>query len=42
MELDLREGWVATELAEEFPELSLTYAPLEAKPFAARTWWTTR
>ncbi|HEX2232935.1 MAG TPA: phenylalanine--tRNA ligase beta subunit-related protein [Thermoleophilaceae bacterium] len=32
MELDLREGWVATELAEEFPELGLTYAPLEAKP----------
>jgi DNA/RNA-binding domain of Phe-tRNA-synthetase-like protein len=32
MELDLREGWVATELAEEFPELSLTYAPLEARP----------
>jgi DNA/RNA-binding domain of Phe-tRNA-synthetase-like protein len=32
MELDLREGWVATELAEEFPELGLTYTPLEAKP----------
>lgn len=32
MELDLREGWVATELAEEFPELALTYAPLEARP----------
>ena len=32
MELDLREGWVATELAEEFPELGLTYAPIEAKP----------
>ena len=32
MELDLREGWVADELAEEFPELGLTYAPLECKP----------
>jgi DNA/RNA-binding domain of Phe-tRNA-synthetase-like protein len=32
MELDLREGWVATELAEEFPELALTYAPIEARP----------
>ena len=32
MELDLREGWVAPELAEEFPELGLVYAPLEAVP----------
>ena len=32
LELDLREGWVAPELAAEFPELGLTYAPLEAKP----------
>jgi DNA/RNA-binding domain of Phe-tRNA-synthetase-like protein len=32
MDLDLREGWVAPELAEEFPELGLTYAPLETKP----------
>jgi DNA/RNA-binding domain of Phe-tRNA-synthetase-like protein len=32
MDVDLREGWVATELAEEFPELGLTYAPVEAKP----------
>jgi DNA/RNA-binding domain of Phe-tRNA-synthetase-like protein len=32
MELDLREGWVDPELAAEFPELGLTYAPLEAAP----------
>jgi DNA/RNA-binding domain of Phe-tRNA-synthetase-like protein len=32
LELDLREGWVSPELAAEFPELGLTYAPLEAKP----------
>ena len=32
MAADLREGWVDTELAEEFPELTLTYAPLEAVP----------
>jgi DNA/RNA-binding domain of Phe-tRNA-synthetase-like protein len=31
-ELDLREGWVEPELAAEFPELGLTYAPLEARP----------
>ena len=31
-ELDLRDGWVAPELAEDFPELGLTYAPLEARP----------
>ena len=32
MELDLREGWVEPELAEEFPELGLCYAPVEAVP----------
>lgn len=32
LELDLREGWVEPELAEEFPELGLTYTPLEARP----------
>lgn len=32
LELDLREGWVDPELAGEFPELTLTYAPLEAVP----------
>jgi DNA/RNA-binding domain of Phe-tRNA-synthetase-like protein len=32
MELDLREGWVDPELAVEFPELGLTYAPIEAAP----------
>ena len=31
-ELDLRPGWVAPELAEEFPELGLDYAALEARP----------
>jgi DNA/RNA-binding domain of Phe-tRNA-synthetase-like protein len=32
MELDLREGWVEPELAEEFPELGLRYAPVDAVP----------
>ena len=32
LELDLREGWVEPALAEEFPELGLTYSPLEARP----------
>jgi DNA/RNA-binding domain of Phe-tRNA-synthetase-like protein len=32
LELDLRDGWVEPELAAEFPELGLTYAPLEATP----------
>ena len=32
LELDLREGWVDPELAAEFPELSLAWAPLEAVP----------
>ena len=31
-ELDLREGWVEPELAEEFPELGLTYTRVEARP----------
>ena len=31
MELDLREGWVAPELAEEFPGLGLRYAAVEAR-----------
>jgi DNA/RNA-binding domain of Phe-tRNA-synthetase-like protein len=34
-ELDLREGWVAPELAEEFPELGLVHTLVEARP--ART-----
>jgi DNA/RNA-binding domain of Phe-tRNA-synthetase-like protein len=32
MELDLREGWVSPELAEEFPELGLSFAALDAGP----------
>ncbi|HEY1356983.1 MAG TPA: phenylalanine--tRNA ligase beta subunit-related protein [Thermoleophilaceae bacterium] len=32
IELDLREGWVGPELASEFPELGLTYTPVEAGP----------
>jgi DNA/RNA-binding domain of Phe-tRNA-synthetase-like protein len=32
LDLDLREGWVDPELAAEFPELGLTYAPLEVRP----------
>jgi DNA/RNA-binding domain of Phe-tRNA-synthetase-like protein len=32
LELDLREGWVDPELAQEFPELTLTYTPIEALP----------
>jgi DNA/RNA-binding domain of Phe-tRNA-synthetase-like protein len=31
-ELDLRDGWVEPELAEEFPELGILYAPVEASP----------
>ncbi len=30
--LDLRQGWVDPVLAEEFPELSLTSAPVEVRP----------
>jgi DNA/RNA-binding domain of Phe-tRNA-synthetase-like protein len=32
MELDLRDGWVSPELAEEFPELGLSFARLDAGP----------
>jgi DNA/RNA-binding domain of Phe-tRNA-synthetase-like protein len=32
IELDLREGWVDPELAEEFPELGLSYAAVDAVP----------
>jgi DNA/RNA-binding domain of Phe-tRNA-synthetase-like protein len=32
MELDLRDGWVSPELAEEFPELGLTFARVDARP----------
>jgi DNA/RNA-binding domain of Phe-tRNA-synthetase-like protein len=34
-ELELRDGWVDAELAEEFPQLGLVWAPLEVRP--ART-----
>jgi hypothetical protein len=34
-ELDLRDGWVSPELAEEFPELGLIHAALPIAP--ART-----
>jgi DNA/RNA-binding domain of Phe-tRNA-synthetase-like protein len=32
LELDLVEGWVEPELAEEFPELSLVHAQLDVRP----------
>src|SRR5829696_5744665 len=32
MELELQEGWVEAELAEDFPELGLVHAPLDARP----------
>jgi DNA/RNA-binding domain of Phe-tRNA-synthetase-like protein len=32
MEPELHEGWVDPELAAEFPELALTWAPVEARP----------
>jgi DNA/RNA-binding domain of Phe-tRNA-synthetase-like protein len=32
MELELEEGWIEAELAEEFPQLGLVHAPLEARP----------
>ena len=38
LELDLRDGWVEPELAAEFPELGLTYAPLEATPGSSPRW----
>ncbi len=31
-ELELAEGWVEAELADEFPELGLVHAVLEARP----------
>ena len=31
-ELDLRDGWVDPELAEEFPEIGILYAPVDARP----------
>jgi DNA/RNA-binding domain of Phe-tRNA-synthetase-like protein len=32
LELDLRDGWVEPELADEFPQLGLVLAPVEARP----------
>jgi DNA/RNA-binding domain of Phe-tRNA-synthetase-like protein len=32
MELELSEGWIEAELAEEFPHLGVVHAPLEARP----------
>ena len=32
MELELAEGWIEGELAEEFPQLGLVHAPLAARP----------
>ena len=32
MELELAEGWVEAELADEFPQLGVVHAPLEARP----------
>jgi DNA/RNA-binding domain of Phe-tRNA-synthetase-like protein len=32
MELELSDGWVEAELAEEFPELRLVHTPLEVRP----------
>jgi DNA/RNA-binding domain of Phe-tRNA-synthetase-like protein len=32
MELELAEGWIEAELAEEFPQLGIVHAPLEARP----------
>jgi DNA/RNA-binding domain of Phe-tRNA-synthetase-like protein len=32
MELELAEGWIEAELAEEFPQLGMVHAPLEARP----------
>jgi DNA/RNA-binding domain of Phe-tRNA-synthetase-like protein len=31
-DLELRDGWVESELADEFPEIGLTHAPIEARP----------
>jgi DNA/RNA-binding domain of Phe-tRNA-synthetase-like protein len=35
MELELSEGWVEEELAEEFPQLGLVHTPIEARPRAS-------
>ena len=35
IELALADGWVEAELADEFPELKLTYAPIAAHPRAS-------
>jgi DNA/RNA-binding domain of Phe-tRNA-synthetase-like protein len=35
IELDLTDGWVEPELAEEFPELSLVHARVEVRPGAS-------
>jgi DNA/RNA-binding domain of Phe-tRNA-synthetase-like protein len=32
LELDLRDGWVEPKLADEFPELGLTHAPIAVRP----------
>jgi DNA/RNA-binding domain of Phe-tRNA-synthetase-like protein len=32
VELQLSEGWVAAELAEDFPDLGLVHAPVETRP----------
>ena len=32
MELELAEGWIEAELAEEFPQLGVVHAPLAAQP----------
>jgi DNA/RNA-binding domain of Phe-tRNA-synthetase-like protein len=35
LSLELRDGWIEAELAEDFPELGLVYAPLDARPRAS-------
>jgi DNA/RNA-binding domain of Phe-tRNA-synthetase-like protein len=32
MELELTEGWIEAELSEEFPELGVVHAPIDARP----------
>ena len=32
LQLDLRDGWIEARLADEFPELGLVHAPIEARP----------
>ena len=36
LDLELRDGWIEAELAEEFPELRLVHAALAARPGARR------